>query len=145
MIRALALSLLLLCAPAAHAVSLLGEMPLFPYEKQGGFVIGPARLFSAPVYQVGFLAAGLVCLPVSIAQGSLEDGKVDREKEASFVCGKAFGTAIGWPVYAAVGLPFFILKGAFWDAPRALFHKTPQKKETPLSGGFIPERTAEPD
>jgi hypothetical protein len=28
--------------------------------------------------------------------------------------------AIGWPVYAAVGLPFFALKKIFWDGPRAI-------------------------
>ena len=128
--RPLLLTALILNGPSAQAASLLGDLPLFPYEKQGGFVIGPARLIASPVYQIGFLSAGLVCLPVSIAQGSLEEGKVDREKEASVVCGKTFGTILGWPVYAAAGLPFFILKGLFWDAPRAVFHKA-EKKEAP--------------
>ena len=98
----------------------LFSQPDFPYTGQGPFVIGPARFLSSPVFGVGFMAGALVCAPISLVQDPRMEGNVPREKQASIVCGRGLGTALGWPVYAAVGLPFFILKGLFWDAPRAL-------------------------
>jgi len=99
----------------------VAEMAPFPYSGQGPFVTGPARVISSPVFGLGFAAGALLCAPVSIAQDPRMEGRVPREKHASLVCGRYLGTAVGWPVYAAVGLPFFIVKGLFWDAPRALF------------------------
>ena len=96
------------------------SQPDFPYSGQGPFVIGPARFLSSPVFGVGFMAGALVCAPISLAQDPRMEGNVPRDKQASIVCGRGLGTALGWPVYAAVGLPFFILKGLFWDAPRAV-------------------------
>ena len=49
------------------------------------------------------------------------EGDVPRDKHASVICGKGLAHALGWPVYAATGLPFFLIKGLFWDGPRAMF------------------------
>ena len=94
--------------------------PDFPYEGQGPFVIFPARFLSTPVAGLGFMAGALVCAPISLIQDPRMEGKVPRDQQASIVCGRSLSLALGWPVYAAVGLPFFILKGLFWDAPRAV-------------------------
>jgi hypothetical protein len=101
------------------------RMPDFPYAGQGPFVVAPAKFVSSIPAQAGFLAGELVCLPVSIAQGD----EVAPDKQASLVCGRGLGVALGWPVYAAVGLPFFVLKETFWDFPRAvgsLFRSSPR-------------------
>ncbi len=129
-VRAPALLLLaglLNIAPAARGESWQPEMPSQPYEGQGPFVTLPARIFSAPVYQTGFLAGALLCLPASLVQDARRKGEIAREQEASVVCGKDLGLVLGWPVYAAVGLPFFLIKQAFWDGPR--------KAIAALSGG----------
>lgn len=111
------------------------NLPLFPYAKQSKFVTEPARFLSAPVYKIAFMAGVIVCLPVSIAQDPHQDGSVPHDKEASIVCGKGLGTALGWPVYAAIGLPLFIGQELFWTGPRAiasLFH--PSVKVQPAPG-----------
>lgn len=92
----------------------------FPYEKQGPFVTAPARFLATPIYQLGFMTGALVCLPVSLIQDPYAIGNVPHDKEASLVCGRGLGTALGWPVYAAIGLPLFTLKQLFWDGPRAI-------------------------
>ena len=115
------LAALLLCAAsAAWAQEMEPDSMLFPYAKQGPFVIMPARIVSSPVYQVGYLAGIFACLPASLIQDARSGGDVPRDKEASVVCGRGLGLLIGWPVYAASGLPFYLLKQIFWDGPRAL-------------------------
>ena len=91
----------------------------FPYTGQGPFVIGPARFISAPISGMGFMLGAIVCAPVSLAQDPHLKGGVPEEKQAHLVCGRAVAKALRWPVYAAVGLPFYLGKLLFWDAPRA--------------------------
>jgi len=94
----------------SHGEGVPYSLPEFPYDKQGPFVMIPARIASMPVAQVGFMAGALVCLPASLIQDQRAHGQVAHDREASIVCGKDLGLVLGWPVYAAVGLPFFILK-----------------------------------
>jgi hypothetical protein len=135
---------LALCAGLVLAPLWLGQsaqaregdanLPLFPYAKQSKFVTEPARFLSAPFYEIGFMTGAIICLPVSIAQDPHQDGSVPHDKEASIVCGKGLGTGIGWPVYAAIGLPLLIGQELFWTGPRAivsLFHKTPTASAAP--------------
>lgn len=107
-----ALTVLFLLVQPCRARDLSMHVPDFPYAGQGPFVLFPAKFLSSPVTQVGYMAGELVCLPVSLAQGPEE-----HDHDASLVCGKALGIGLGWPVYAAVGLPFYVLKQAFWDLP----------------------------
>lgn len=107
---------LLACVPPVSADRNGPDTPDFPYQNQGPFVVAPAKFVSAPFSQIGYMVGEVVCLPVSIAQGPRA-----HDQEASPVCGKTLGTGVGWPIYAVIGLPFFILKAAFWDAPRAAF------------------------
>jgi hypothetical protein len=128
------LLLLFSAAEAAYAQQWRVDTPLFPYEGQGGFVMVPARVVSEPVYQVGFMAGALLCLPVSLAQDMrrANDASGPAKQEASIVCGRSLGRGLGWPVYAAAGLPFFILKQVFWDGPRkaASFFRASPKGST---------------
>jgi hypothetical protein len=117
---AVALALLIAAGPAC-AQALLGEVPTAPYQSSGNFVILPAKVISGPVYQIGFIAGAAVCLPASLIQNASTKEDVPHDKEASIICGRALGKGLGWPVYAAAGLPFFLIKGLFWDGPRALF------------------------
>ena len=117
-LRRLFLAGLVFLAQAACAEGWQPEMPTQPYEDQGPFVIVPASVVSAPLYQVGFLAGAFLCLPASLIQDARRKEEISRDQEASMVCGKDLGLVLGWPVYAAVGLPFFLLKQAFWDGPR---------------------------
>lgn len=114
-------------AGAARAEEPGAPAGAFPYSGAGPFVIIPGRFFSAPVYGAGFAAGALLCAPISLIQDPRMEGKVKHEKQASLVCGGYLGTAVGWPVYAATGLPFFLLKLLFWDAPRAVFGKKDPK------------------
>ena len=114
-----ALAALLLCA-AAGAQDVESDAALFPYARQGPFVIMPARIVSSPAYQAGYLAGIFLCLPASLVQDARSGGDVPRDREASVVCGRNSGRVVGWPVYAATGLPFYLLKKIFWDAPRAV-------------------------
>lgn len=113
-----ALILLLAASPACAQVMAAPES-LFPYARAGPFVTVPARFLSGPVYGTAFMAGALACLPVSLAQDPRMEGKVARDKHASVICGSGLAQALGWPVYAAAGLPFFLIKGLFWDGPRA--------------------------
>ncbi|MBI4425151.1 MAG: hypothetical protein HY554_15580 [Elusimicrobia bacterium] len=97
----------------------------FPYTNAGPFVTVPASIVSSPAYQAGYIVGAIACLPVSIAKDARNEGKVPHDRQASLVCGRTLGAILGWPVYAAAGLPFFILKGLFWDAPRALAGSKP--------------------
>src|SRR5581483_241596 len=121
--KRLGLTLALLALPSLVLADTAPLLPLAPYEDQGGFVVGPAKLVASPVYGVGFLAGAMVCLPVSLVQQGSAQEPVPHEKEASLICGKYAGIGIGWPVYAAVGLPLFILKKTFWDFPKFVAHK----------------------
>ena len=88
---------------------------MFPYTGQGPFVIIPANIgFSIP-YQLGYMTGALLCLPISIARDARNEGDIPHDQQASLRCGRNLGLALGWPVYAAAGLPFFILKKAFWE------------------------------
>ena len=107
----------LLAAPAYADTT--PELPLWPYENQGGFVQAPAKLVASPVYGVGFLAGAFVCLPATLVQQGDKNDQ-PRDKEFSLICGKYAGAALGWPVYAAVGLPLFIVKQTFWEFPKAV-------------------------
>jgi len=62
----------------------------------------------------------LACAPVSLLQDPHFEGKVPEEKQAHLRCGRAVGSALRWPVFAAVGLPFYLAKFLFWDAPRKI-------------------------
>lgn len=128
------LCLLLAAAGAANAADMPEDVPLFPYENQGQFVILPARIASALVYQTGFMVGTIVCLPASLIQDAKGEEDIPRDKEASVVCGRTLGIGLGWPVYAAAGLPFYLLKGIFWTGPRAaaaLFHKAAAPEPAP--------------
>jgi hypothetical protein len=79
-----------------------------------------------------------------VQQGDKNDQP--REKEYSLICGKYTGSAIGWPVYAAVGLPLYILKETFWEFPKAVGHwiSPPAKTEpvpqpAPVAADAAPE------
>ncbi len=128
-IVALALAIVLAAPPCfADEAPLL---PLVPYEDQGNFVIQPAKFVAAPVYGVGFMLGAFVCLPISLVQQGSKEEPVPHDREASLICGKFTGVAIGWPVYAAVGLPLFILKKTFWDFPKAIKNKISPPKPEP--------------
>lgn len=124
--RALALvAVLPLSALAAQAPHAAGRQPApaqseSPYTGEGPFVIVPARVVSTPVFGMGFMVGLLACAPVALAQDPHWEGKIPEEKRAHLVCGRAVGSAVRWPVYTAVGLPFFIVKKLFWDAPRKI-------------------------
>jgi|GEM_PF-4464122 len=126
-------------APAARGEAWPPEMPEQPYQGQGPFVVGPARAISTPVYQIGFMTGALLCLPASLVQDARRKGEITREREASVVCGKDLGLVLGWPVYAAVGLPFFLLKQAFWDGPRKAVAALSGGKKAPAEPPAAPE------
>ncbi|MBI3297778.1 MAG: hypothetical protein HYZ75_06420 [Elusimicrobia bacterium] len=110
----------LLAVLLAAAVPCRAAFDPFPYRGEGPFVIGPARTLAAPVYSTGFMLGALACLPISLAQNPRAGTQGSNGREASVSCGRWLGNGLGWPVYAAAGLPFFLLKKAFWDGPRAL-------------------------
>jgi hypothetical protein len=91
-----------------------------PYTGQGPFVNYPARFVSTPIFGMGYMVGVLVCAPISLMQDPHLEGKVPEEKQAHLRCGRAVGTAIRWPVYAVVGLPFYLAKKLFWDIPRKI-------------------------
>ncbi|MBI3551375.1 MAG: hypothetical protein HY077_02550 [Elusimicrobia bacterium] len=112
------------------------NLPLVPYENQGSFVVEPAKFIASPVYGAGFLVGAFACLPISLVQVGSSEGKTPHEKEASLVCGKYVGTAVGWPVYLVAGLPFYVLKETFWEAPKAvarLLRHAPKAEPVPAS------------
>ncbi|MBI4377088.1 MAG: hypothetical protein HY549_11640 [Elusimicrobia bacterium] len=115
--------------PLTLALALTGQafgaepqshFPLFPYTNEGPFVTAPARFVAALPQQAGFITGAALCLPVSLFQDARSKGGVTDQKAASLTCGKWMSLGLGWPVYAAAGLPFFILKKIFWDGPRAI-------------------------
>ncbi|OGR84524.1 MAG: hypothetical protein A3J74_01625 [Elusimicrobia bacterium RIFCSPHIGHO2_02_FULL_57_9] len=115
-------NLLFLNGPA-YSGQLMPEFPLYPYAKQGQFVIGPARIISSLPFQAGFLAGAAACLPLSLAKDARSGGTMTDAQAPSLTCGKWLGLGIGWPVYAASGLPFYILKQLFWTGPRAIINR----------------------
>lgn len=112
--------LFLLVRGQAYGGQLIPEFPLYPYAEQGGFVTGPARTIASLPYQVGFLAGAAICLPLSLIEDARSHGQMTDAQAPSLICGKWLGLGIGWPVYIASGLPFLILKGAFWTGPKAV-------------------------
>ncbi|MBI5203112.1 MAG: hypothetical protein HY925_16095 [Elusimicrobia bacterium] len=123
MLLRLALAASLLLAPArAFAEDSEPAPAAFPYEGQSKFVTIPAQAFSQPAVQAGFMVGAIVCLPGSLYKEAKKADEIPMDQQPSIKCGRALGTALGWPVYAAVGLPFLILEGIFWKAPRAIVH-----------------------
>lgn len=120
MLSTVLLAVLLTPNPARAAAEDQPAFTLFPYQKQGRFVTAPAQFLATPVYQLGFMTGALLCLPASLLQDPHGTGEAGHDKEASIVCGRGLGTALGWPVYATLGLPLFIGKSLFYDAPRAV-------------------------
>ncbi|MBI4345958.1 MAG: hypothetical protein HY553_03830 [Elusimicrobia bacterium] len=115
----------LLLAPCRAAAE-EGEKPAdapFPYAGQSKFVTVPARAFSSPAVQAGFMAGALLCLPGTLYQEARKTEEIPMDRQPSIRCGRALGNALGWPVYAAVGVPFWLLEGLFWRAPRAILGK----------------------
>lgn len=120
-LRLLVASTLLLAPVAGSAQERLEERPApFPWGDQTKFVTVPARALSSPVAQAGFMAGALACLPGTLYQEARRHGEVPFDQQPSIVCGRALSTALGWPVYTAIGLPFYVLQTLFWTAPRAV-------------------------
>ena len=120
MLRLLLAASLLLAPARAFAESGEPVLAAFPYSGQSKFVTIPAVAFSQPAVQAGFMVGAIVCLPGSLYKEAKKTDEIPMDQQPSIRCGRALGTALGWPVYAAVGLPFLLLEGVFWKGPRAI-------------------------
>ena len=88
-------------------------IPPYPYdfERDGLFVTAPALLGAGVLAIPGAVVGGVVCLPVSVGEGF-----VDQVRE----CMEVGAIAAGVLGAAIIGAPFFLLKLMVWDLPRAL-------------------------
>ena len=95
-------------------------IPPYPYdfERDGLFVTAPALLGAGVLAIPGAVLGGVVCLPVSVGDGFLN--QVRECVEVGAIAAGVLGSAI-------VGAPFFLVKLIVWDLPRALLGIKEQK------------------
>jgi hypothetical protein len=92
-------------------------LDIHTYDPNGPFVTVPAWSMGMAVLVLTGGSMAVMCTPVDLILGlthTLEFG------ETAQACGSQTGHAVANVTYLAAGAPFWLIKTAFWDAPRQL-------------------------
>lgn len=93
----------------------------WPWTGQGPVVNVPARIASDPVKQIVGMALALTMVPIDLGVQAVKGKPQDDAPIPKFAhAGLCGGVLLGKGVALAVGAPFRLIKGIFWDAPKAL-------------------------
>ena len=92
-------------------------LDIHTYDPDGPFVSIPAKTAGMATLVVVGGAMAVFCSPFDLVIGLANRGGYGATAQA---CASQCGHAAANGTYLAIGAPFWLLKGAFWDGPRRL-------------------------